>query len=436
MAAALGNSSNLGGGIGYCSALASSTTATVISKSEMEFILDGCRDDCRIDGRKCTDYRTYSIITGISKELSSSKTAEQLKNRSNTTTSSTRTINNETITGRNPPLILSNGSARIISASDGNNLHMLCSVRAEIVTPAPSNPNVGVVELHVEGISSSISTMNNNNSTTKRRRIEDEIQATLSKLLLNYIVDIQSLCIVPEYYCWKLNIDLFLLTASNCGSIIDSASHVIRAAVQNTLLPSIQVVSTSTSSSSSATALPRLQNQQDQFTVKTATQGTTTTTTTNIELVVDGDITAARPPIGADSAPIVVTVSVMKCVAIEKSTTTIPRYVFVLDTTAEEEACSYARIHVTIVPTQVDTEQQQSTVCSISKTGYGSLSPQLLPSCIATAITASEQLFRTSPLLSSLQKQQKNHQQYQPYTIVSTIDGVNSMLLQEQFLIQ
>lgn len=321
----------------------------LLCSSERDFILEGCYANCRLDGRTCTDYRYYSIITG-----STSSQQPDIKNNDNMMT----TPNHDD----NPPLILSNGSARLISTINGGNdynsaIHLLCSIKASIVSPSIHEPNHGAIELHVDGISST------SNNITKRNKkdVYDEIQLLLSNILLHRFVDVSSLCIVPGLYVWRLQIDLFILTAS-AGNIIDSASHVIRAALHNTLLPTI------TTTVPAPTALMNIvdskQQQQDNNQNK-------------IELIVDGDIINAKPPKGVEYTPMIVTITIMKYISSSSS-----QYILILDPTAEEESCCYAQIHVSIIMNN----NNNPIVDSMIKTGIGSLPQTLVMKCIQMAI--------------------------------------------------
>mmetsp|Transcript_4153 Transcript_4153/g.9872 ORF Transcript_4153/g.9872 Transcript_4153/m.9872 type:complete len:296 (+) Transcript_4153:101-988(+) len=161
----------------------------VISSSESKFIIEGCRDGCRVDGRSRKDFRLYSSVVG--------------------------------------DFALSNGSARIFLAT--KETHVLVSVKAELVVPASSAPSEGAVEVHVDYMQG---------NTSSR---DDELASTLSNLLVPHLVDRGKMCVAPKYFVWKLNIDVLIITSGG-GSLIDACSQGIHAALQQTLLPRLTVV--------------------------------------------------------------------------------------------------------------------------------------------------------------------------------------------------
>jgi exosome complex component RRP42 len=372
----------------------SSSFLTLLSQSEQEYIRQGCRENCRLDGRTRDEFRSYTIVTGDTSD-----------NNTNTTdTTDTISSNSNTLTHHHhhqhqqhqhqhqqAPLVLSNGSARIFSASAGctNNTHILCSVKAEIVHPAPNQPDKGVVELHVDTL-----TTTGSSSRTRQRQLQDGWTATLHQLLVEHLVDLKALCIVPGHYVWRLHVDFYLLQA-DAGSLLDAASHVVRAALANTLLPSITTV-TKESSEKATSGGTSSGNNDD----------------ANTDLVVDGDVWKARPPPGVEQAPILVTVAVLKC---PSPTTGLPVHVLIVDATLEEEACAYCLVHVSVA---TSTKDASKTVCALQKTGRGSLPVQLLPEIMATALAA------TGPAVEQYRRK-------------SSPGGASSCgLLQEQFAMQ
>jgi exosome complex component RRP42 len=291
------------------STMAPSSTL-LLSRSEETYIRSGCRDDCRTDGRTQMDFRSYTIVVGSKTELA-------------------------------PPLILSNGSARLVSSDQQT--HLLCSIKAEVVRPAINTPNEGVVEFHVDRLTT---------ASSATRRTDDELQALCQTLLVDQLLDKKALCISPGEYAWKLAIDLYIISSS--GSLLDAASHVISAALQNTLLPSVDPLS------------PEDQESKQK-------------SKNSIDLVVDGDIHAAQPPPGTELAPILTTITVLKC----PSVNSLPKFVLIHDATAQEEACAYCQVHVAVDTTNV--------LCGLQTLGTGSLPLSLLPEITAAAIQSAQQ---------------------------------------------
>lgn len=379
---------------------------TQLSQSEQDFIRQGCRENCRSDGRTRDEFRSYTIVTGHD-----ATDATMVEDTSNSKTPHTHHYQHQA-----PPLVLSNGSARLFSSSAGccNNTHILCSVKAEVVHPAPNEPDMGVVELYVDTLTTAIgSGGSGGGSRAIQRKLQDGWTATLQQLLVEHLVDLSALCIVPGQYVWRLHVDLYLLQA-DAGSLLDAASHVMRAALANTLLPSITTTTTTTS------ATPT--------TVETD-QSTTANSDANTDLVVDGDVWKARPPPGVERAPVLVTVAVLKCrsaaTSTNSSTTTgghhgaasaLPVHVLIVNATLEEEACAYCLVHVAIVTAADGTKR----VCACQKTGHGSLPVPLLPDIMAQALAA------VDPACRQYRIQQPSQQQ----------SASSFGLLQEQFAMQ
>jgi exosome complex component RRP42 len=376
--------------------------STQLSQSEQDFIRQGCRDDCRSDGRTRDEFRSYTIVTGHDATDADNDTNMEDANGSKSHQQQ-----------QPPPLVLSNGSARLFSSSAGccNHTHILCSVKAEVVHPAPNQPNQGVVELYVDTLTTALG---NGNSRSRQRQQTDGWTATLQQLLVEHLVDLSALVIVPGMYVWRLHVDLYLLQA-DAGSLLDAASHVMRAALANTLLPSI-TTTTSATTPNPTTAMD-----------KTATTDSSNNNA-NTDLVVDGDVWKARPPPGVERAPILVTVAVLKCptsTATNTSTNTgnqhgLPVHVLIVNATLEEEACAYCLVHVAVVTSP----EGKQTVCACQKTGRGSLPVPLLPEIMATALAA------TGSAQQQYQIQQPSSQQGQGSAAASY------GLLQEQFAMQ
>jgi exosome complex component RRP42 len=258
-----------------------------ISTSESKFIVDGCRDDCRVDGRSRKDFRLYSSVVG--------------------------------------DFALSYGSARIFLAT--KETHVLVSVKAELVVPASSAPSEGAIEVHVDYMQG-----NNNNR-------DDDLESTLSNLLVPHLVDKRKLCVAPSYYVWKLNIDLFIITSGG-GSLIDACSQGIHAALQQTLLPKITVV-------------PAHEGGGNKPTVQ-----------------VDSDIKMAQPVPGVENVPIIVTVSLLKHKKVP---------VMIVDATGEEEACAFAKVHVVLDRGRSSSKKtREPMICALHTAGDGSLPFALL----------------------------------------------------------
>mmetsp|Transcript_33012 Transcript_33012/g.49876 ORF Transcript_33012/g.49876 Transcript_33012/m.49876 type:complete len:316 (-) Transcript_33012:166-1113(-) len=161
-----------------------------LSIAEQYYILEGCRDNCRLDGRSRKSLRPFTLITS-------------------------------------DPLVLSHGSSRIIAQKT----EIVCSVKAELVHPRVEAPDKGVLEIHVDIGSDA-------GDYRKRRLTEHQLQASLNFLLSDNLIPLQSLCVVEGHYVWKLHCDIIVLTLEG-GSIIDVASRALRGALMQTKIPHI-----------------------------------------------------------------------------------------------------------------------------------------------------------------------------------------------------
>ena len=338
---------------------ASSGLASAVSQSELKYILQGCRDDCRVDGRRRNEFRPYSIVVN--------------------------------------DICLSYGSARVFLPSGST--HIIVSVRAELVIP-PSTPlstsasggrnEEGVIEVHVDF-------MHGNN-----RAAEDDLESTLSSLLVPHLVDRKALCVSPDHYVWKLSIDV-LVVASGGGSLVDACSLGIKAALRRTLLPKITLVSTDTAKSKSV--------EGGSNTDVSSTVDTTTKTSDGRPTIqVDSDIRSAQPIPGissnegddGDMIPTIVTVSVLR--DDQKSP------LFIVDATGEEECCSFAQVHVVLQQpratggagtrrTKSSSRQHhdnhndtEPVICALHKAGGGAVPFGILQDVTACAIEASSSM--------------------------------------------
>ena len=313
--------------------MAALSSATVLlGQSEREYILAGCRQDCRLDGRTCHESRPYVLL--YQQDTTASAAAD--------------------------PIILSHGSARLLSANscaDGESTQLLCSVKAELVQPAADRPDHGVVEIHVDTLAAGIS-----------RRLCDDMQATLRHLLGSSIVDTRALCVLPQVYAWRLQLDVYIL--SHAGSLLDACSQVIRAALRTTKLPAIDVLPIASHESI---------NQESTAMETSATGAAVTAAAASV--VVDGDIHNASSLPGVENGPVIVTVTVLQSLdANQRPVTSL-----VLDATAAEETCATAQVHVACV-----SNTTTSAITAIRKTGTGALPMALLPEITKLALQAAE----------------------------------------------
>lgn len=189
----------------------------------------------RSDGRQRNDYRSYAI----SASSSSSSTKD------------------------NGPLVQCHGSSRVTLCSGGDT-DILCSIRAELVSPSVYRPDDGLLSLSIHYLPSS--------AKNRRRRppnssIEMELGNSLQTLICNPMMKYlesgllgELLCVWKGRYVWKLNID-FLIFAS-CGNLLDLCSIALRTAFHQTILPQIQTIPHAITSSSSSSSEQKQQQQQ------------------------------------------------------------------------------------------------------------------------------------------------------------------------------
>lgn len=125
----------------------------------------------------------------------------------------------------------------------GGNTQVIASVKAELSPCDPSKPDEGSIQCTVECWSS---------PTTKADfRFYEQENARLSTELNNIVaapgaIDVKSLCVLPNKYCWKIFVDLVVMQAA--GSVIDMCSLAAYAALCDTKLPILNVVQGESSS--------------------------------------------------------------------------------------------------------------------------------------------------------------------------------------------
>uniref|UniRef100_A0A3B1J5J7 Exosome component 7 n=1 Tax=Astyanax mexicanus TaxID=7994 RepID=A0A3B1J5J7_ASTMX len=169
--------------------------ATVqVSEAEKVYIMHGVRDDLRVDGRGCEDYRHMEVETDVV---------------SNT-----------------------DGSAKVsLGHTD-----VLVGIKAEIGKPKPAVPNEGYVEFFVDCSANATPEFEGRGG----EELGVELSNTLYKVFNNrHSLDLRSLCICPGEHCWVLYIDVLLLQCD--GNLFDAMSVAIKAALFNTRIPKVQV---------------------------------------------------------------------------------------------------------------------------------------------------------------------------------------------------
>ena len=293
------------------------STLREISSSEQAYIIEGCRQNCRQDGRRCQDSRTYYSNGG--------------------TTDSNN--NNSDDAGDADPLVLSNGSARLFLPTGETNI--LVSVRAGLAVPSRARPKEGMIAIHVDLL----------HKTGQKR--DEELESTLTELLVPHLMAKQDLCVVPHHYVWALYIDVLVL-ASHGGSLLDACGRAIQRALASTRIPIV-------------TQMP----SQGKDTDGSSGGG--------VSIEMDGDFKSANHIPGIQNPPVIQTVTILKGPNDRKP-------IFLLDATREEELCAMAQVHVVMEESTVQgeaggaktTTTTPARICALHKSGGGALPFSLL----------------------------------------------------------
>ena len=323
----------------------------MVSSAESRYIIDSCLDDFRIDGRSRTDHRPYAISN----------------RRSSSSSSSSNSISNGNIkiisTNTTPDLVLSNGSSRI--HLPGSTTDVLCSVKADLVHPSPSRPDAGVCELSVDlSLCGDVLLGSGGGgggaggaARRRRRQDESELSSLLTRLILPHAVDYSQLVVWAGRYVWRLSIDIVILRTDGC--VLDACSMAIRAALIDSRLPRVKAVIDGNTDDGRG---GKNEMMGGEFGGAGGGMGGKN------DLLVDGDISRARPPPGAESCPLVVTVSVLRAPLpmnnngssmVQQQYRSIP----IIDARTEEEVCATTRVCVSVDP--------KGIVCGVHTLGEG-----------------------------------------------------------------
>ncbi|XP_060799152.1 exosome complex component RRP42 [Neoarius graeffei] len=165
-----------------------------VSEAEKVYIMHGVRDDLRVDGRGCEDYRHMEIETDVV---------------SNT-----------------------DGSAKVsLGQTD-----ILVGIKAEIGRPRPMVPDEGYLEFFVDCSANATPEFEGRGG----EELGVELSNNLYKVFNNrHSLDLRSLCICPREHCWVLYVDVLLLQCD--GNLFDAMSIAIKAALFNTRIPKVHI---------------------------------------------------------------------------------------------------------------------------------------------------------------------------------------------------
>uniref|UniRef100_A0A7S4MU72 Ribosomal RNA-processing protein 42 n=1 Tax=Odontella aurita TaxID=265563 RepID=A0A7S4MU72_9STRA len=337
-----------------------------LSPSEAEYLLAGF-SGIRIDGRGPADYRPYALDSRSRSLPPHSSRRDDPSARGGASTAAVVDAalreDHGASSSVDPPLVLSHGSSRV--SLPGGGADVLCSVRAELVRPSPAFSDRGSVDVRVELLGPSPSS----HSRSRRRTEEAELTAALQRLVCPHAADLRGLCIVPGRYAWRLACDVSVLSSD--GNALDAAAMALRAAVRGTLLPSVMAVDRRSGGGGGAGVAGSGGKPAD-------------------DLVVDGDMADAAPPLGADDCPVVVTVFIMESLSSSASTGGGTRgkvsRALLLDARSEEERCASTSVAVGV--------DRSGRICGVYKRrspsssgggGNGTLPVALLGEVAATA---------------------------------------------------
>lgn len=221
------------------------------------------------------------------------------------------------------PLTLTNGSSRIYLPNRSTDV--LCSIKADIVPPL----DAGILEINVEVLGGLLHNVSGR-GRRRKRLAETDLSQILTSLISNAL-PLEQWIIVPNQYCWKLNVDILILSCS--GNVVDVCSMAIYSALQTTYLPSVAILqSVDSSTDIMAKAIRK---------------------STDAQLEIDGDLSKATLPPGADQCPIVVTLCRMG------------KSHWMVDATNDEEACVASKVSVSV--------DCSGNICGVQKSGEGGL---------------------------------------------------------------
>lgn len=228
----------------------------MISPAERAYILTGVSQNFRPDGRPNLQARPYTLL-----HPPSNPTA--------------------------PPALLSNGSSRLLLPQNTTNI--LCSIKSELVHPAPQSPRAGIVDLTIDLLPYSCTNSADRRVLKKKQQSTTEV---LRGLMIPYLCDLEELCVLPNKYVWRVNIDVVVLACD--GNLVDACSWAIWGAVQNWTLPKVDAI------------IGNEGSKEQDYTTQSKSGPKVTD-----ELLLDGDVTHSIVPKGIESCPIVITVCLM-----------------------------------------------------------------------------------------------------------------------------
>jgi len=379
----------------------------LLSESEQAYIRQGCWDDCRVDGRTRNDYDSGKTIFVVGGGGGDPTTTNDNKNDNDTPHSS--------LSPSLGLLPLCHGSGRFRS----NDLEMLCSIKAQILLIENGNPSLDAhpsssLQVHFDYAHTLHQQHQSQTSTTIKQTL-DQWQSQFTSLVLSCSENqiLQDYLRIPStittrdkdsattasQYQWQLTVD-FLIVTINGGTILEAASHLLRAVLRETILPALETMTSSTTPSTASTS------------------HTTSRIAPPPQLLVNSDIRQAQNipwTIVNHSVPMIVTVYIMECGSSDDNVVAQSKnqsFVLLLDATPQEEACAYAIVHFAVIPsssssslsfhTNTTTTNMPYSICGVqTQTTSGAIPLSLLPTLSTLALQAipqSQQAYRTVKL--------------------------------------
>eukprot|EP01006_Ploeotia_vitrea_P046312 TRINITY_DN67015_c8_g2_i2.p1 TRINITY_DN67015_c8_g2~~TRINITY_DN67015_c8_g2_i2.p1 ORF type:complete len:363 (+),score=147.26 TRINITY_DN67015_c8_g2_i2:144-1091(+) len=246
-------------------------SATSISPDESVFIRSGVEQDVRNDGRGRLDHRDFDV------ELA--------------------------------PLPQSNGSARLRLGRT----QVLVGVNAELEEPDSERPGRGKVVCVVKSAPSL--------AGKGSRKRDVALSGALQQIIADSdAIDTEALCVIPGKQCWVIYVDVVVVDSD--GNVLDAIVLAAKAALGNTLIPSLRVID-----SEEGDGKKEIELSEDPFDAQ---------------------------PLDCSRLPVAVSLTkIGSCV--------------VVDATSQEEQCAAACLTFAI--------DADGNVCSTSKTGPGAVSP-------------------------------------------------------------
>eukprot|EP00124_Ichthyophonus_hoferi_P005030 Ihof_evm2s646 gene=Ihof_evmTU2s646 len=165
-----------------------------LSPYEQAYILAGIEAGIRNDGRGRSDYRHFTIETGI--------------------------------------LSHTHGSARL----QLSNTDVLVGVKAEMGEPLPDTPDEGRVVISVDCSASGSPAFEGRGGEL----LSNEIATAIQRMIGGSAIDLKSLNVITGRQCWVLYVDAVVLV--NGGNLFDAISLAVNAALYNTRIPKIRLV--------------------------------------------------------------------------------------------------------------------------------------------------------------------------------------------------